>query len=87
MRIAGVKERSAWMKQVHIDEAKERLSDLIDATLRGEIVYIATDDERLVRLVPEGFAKGPRKAGGAKGQIKMADDFDAPLEEFAEYLK
>jgi antitoxin (DNA-binding transcriptional repressor) of toxin-antitoxin stability system len=75
------------MEQVHIDEAKERLSDLIDATLRGETVFIATDDERLIRLVPEGYAKGPRKAGSAKGPIKMADDFDAPLEEFEEYMK
>lgn len=27
-----------------------------------------------------------RKAGSAKGEIFMADDFDAPLEDFAEYM-
>ncbi len=27
-----------------------------------------------------------RKAGSAKGEIIMADDFDAPLEDFAEYM-
>lgn len=27
-----------------------------------------------------------RKAGSAKGEIFMADDFEAPLEDFAEYM-
>ena len=27
-----------------------------------------------------------RQAGSAKGQIKLAADFDAPLDEFAEYM-
>jgi hypothetical protein len=27
-----------------------------------------------------------RKAGSAKGEIFMSDDFDAPLEDFAEYM-
>ncbi len=27
-----------------------------------------------------------RKAGSAEGEIFMADDFEAPLEDFAEYL-
>ena len=27
-----------------------------------------------------------RKAGSAKDEIFMADDFDAPLEDFAEYM-
>jgi hypothetical protein len=28
----------------------------------------------------------PRKAGSAKGMVKMSDDFDAPLDDFAEYM-
>lgn len=27
-----------------------------------------------------------RKAGSAKGKFVMSDDFDAPLEDFAEYM-
>ncbi len=27
-----------------------------------------------------------RKAGSAEGEIFMSDDFDAPLEDFAEYM-
>lgn len=30
--------------------------------------------------------RGP-KAGSAKGKIWIADDFDAPLEDFADYMK
>jgi hypothetical protein len=36
--------------------------------------------------VPKIEARPRRKAGSAKGQIWMADDFDAPLEEFKEYM-
>ena len=28
----------------------------------------------------------PRKAGSAKGLVWMRDDFDAPLDDFAEYM-
>lgn len=31
-------------------------------------------------------ARQPRKAGSAEGQVKMADDFDAPLPDFDEYM-
>lgn len=75
------------MQQVSIDEAKTRLTDLIDAALRGETVSITTDDEQVVQLVPIGLGKGRRKFGSAKGQIWMSDDFDAPLEDFDEYMK
>jgi hypothetical protein len=37
------------------------------------------------KLKREG-APAPRKAGLAKGLIKMKDDFDDPLEDFAEYM-
>lgn len=29
---------------------------------------------------------GPRAGGSAKGKIWMADDFDAPLEDFKDYM-
>ena len=40
-----------------------------------------------MNLTPENkLAKKSRKAGSAKGQIKMADDFDEPLDCFVEYM-
>jgi antitoxin (DNA-binding transcriptional repressor) of toxin-antitoxin stability system len=75
------------MQQVTLDEAKERLQDLVDAALRGETVSIALDDEQAVQLVPTVRRRRPREPGSARGQIWMAEDFDAPLEEFKEYME
>ncbi len=74
------------MQRVDIDEAAKRLAALVDAAIGGEDVFIVMDAERVVRLVPVKQA-GRRVAGSAKGLITMADDFDAPLEDFREYME
>jgi antitoxin (DNA-binding transcriptional repressor) of toxin-antitoxin stability system len=74
------------MVKVALEEATTRLSDLIEAAVNGEAVYITTD-EQMIRLVPETVIKVPRQFGSAKGLIHMADDFDAPLEDFREYME
>ena len=74
------------MTQVTLDEAKEQLPSLIEAALGGEEVLI-TRNGHSVRLVP-CEEKPRRKAGSAKGLITyIADDFDAPLEDFKEYMR
>lgn len=74
------------MTQVTLDEAKEQLPALIEAALGGEEVLI-TRNGHSVRLVP-CEEKPRRKAGSAKGLITyIADDFDAPLEDFKEYME
>ncbi len=73
------------MHQVNIEEAKSNLPDLIDAAVNGEEVIIAKDEKHLVKLVPISAVKR-RKSGSAKGLITMSDDFDEPLEDFAEYI-
>jgi len=74
--------------QVNIHEAKTNLSKLIRLALAGEEVIIARNDVPVVKLMPLPEAKPKRRAGGAAGVILyMADDFDAPLEEFAEYME
>lgn len=74
------------MQQVNVGEATKQLPDLIDAAVRGEVVLITTDDRQIVRLVPVKHTSQPRRAGSAKGMIHMADTFDAPLEDFQEYI-
>ena len=67
------------------DEAKQKLLELIEAALRGQEVYITRDDQRIVQITAvSSRPHKKRKAGGAKGLIWMADDFDAPLDDFAE---
>jgi prevent-host-death family protein len=73
--------------QVTIHEAKTHLSRLIKKVLEGEEVIIAKGNQPLVKLVVLPETQLGRRIGGAKGLIKyMAEDFDAPLEDFQEYM-
>jgi len=74
------------MYQVKLDEAKVRLPDLIEAAVRGEGVFILKDDHRVVQLVPVELLKRHPQFGSAQGLVVMAEDFDAPLADFSEYM-
>jgi len=74
------------MKIVTIHEAKTNLSRLIQETLGGEEIWIAKGKKPLVKLIALEEARPARTPGTLPGLIlHMADDFDAPLEDFAEY--
>jgi antitoxin (DNA-binding transcriptional repressor) of toxin-antitoxin stability system len=73
------------MSQFNIAQAKSRFSELVDKALLGEEVVIARDNKPLLKLVPVG-ASARRQPGSAKGEVLyVAEDFDAPLSEFADY--
>ena len=74
------------MYQVNIHEAKTNLSKLIKKVVNGEEVVIAKGNKPLVKLVYLEGKKPKRKLGTAKGQIKIANDFDAPLNDFEDYI-
>ena len=64
------------MTQVNIAQAKAHLSELVQKALLGEEVIIARDNKPQVR-----------KFGSGKGSVLyIADDFDAPLDDFADYM-
>jgi len=65
------------MKQVNMHEAKTKLSRLIDEVEHGEEVIIARHNRPVARLVM--ISHCARKPGSMKGEIRMADDFNAPL--------
>lgn len=73
------------MSTVNIHEAKTHLSRLVDEAVRGGEVVIARSNRPLVKLVPIEEALPPRRLGTARGQVKIAGDFDHPLEDFEEY--
>lgn len=75
------------MHQVSIEEAKTTLPDLIEEAVGGDEVLIAKDDQHIVKLVPVSGTKPSPQFGSAKGLITMAQDFDAPLEDFAANYK
>ncbi|MFA5504550.1 MAG: type II toxin-antitoxin system Phd/YefM family antitoxin [Vulcanimicrobiota bacterium] len=75
------------MKQVNIHEAKTHLSRLIQDVLNGEEVVIARDNKPMVRLVLHESALPKRRPGRLPGLIlSMSEDFDAPLDDFMEYM-
>jgi antitoxin (DNA-binding transcriptional repressor) of toxin-antitoxin stability system len=47
------------------------------------------DEQKGVVYYPNAYppTKEPRRPGSAAGLIEIADDFDAPLEEFREYME
>lgn len=73
------------MFQITVKDAKIKLNDLIQAAENGEDILIVTDEQETIMLVQVEKSKKHRKSGSAKGMIEIADDFDAPLEEFKEY--
>lgn len=74
------------MAQATIHEAKTHLSRLIQRALAGEEVIIANAGTPVVRLVPILPPTRVRQLGGWKGRVSMAEDFDAELEDFSEYM-
>ena len=73
------------MENVNIYEAKTRLSELVREALAGEEVIISRNGKPAVRLVPIQKEKQKRELGFYAGKITIADDFDAPLDDFNEY--
>lgn len=66
---------------VNVHEAKTHLSRLLDQVRQGEEVIIAKAGKPVARLVAIKEERKRRVPGTARGQIKIAEDFDAPLPE------
>jgi prevent-host-death family protein len=71
---------------VDITEAPRRLLDLIQAVEHGEEVIITRNQQPLVQLIPFPQPTNRPQFGSARGLITIADDFDAPLDDFGEYM-
>ncbi len=76
------------MTNVSIQEAQARLTDLIHRLPPGDEVVITENNRPVARLVPAP-APGPkpRQPGTLRGTVlSMAPDFDAPLDDFKDYM-
>ena len=62
--------------RVNIHEAKTHLSRLIEQVAAGEDVVIARAGKPVARLVPYSEDPSPRRPGGWKGRVWIAEDFD-----------
>lgn len=63
----------------NIYEAKTALSRLVERAAAGEEIVIAKAGRPMARLVPLSPRARRRKPGGWEGQVRISDDFDAPL--------
>jgi prevent-host-death family protein len=72
---------------VNIHEAKTQFSKLVRRAEEGEEIVVRRGKEPVARIAPLEKRGGVRGFGSMKGEIWIADDFDEPLPEFAEYEK
>ena len=68
-------------------DAQSQLEKLLDDARQGKKILIVDENNQAVQLIPVTIPIKARKAGSARGQIKMSDDFDAPLSDFSEYME
>ena len=76
------------MATVNLDDAKAHLPELILGLSPGEELVIVQAGQPLATLTRTGSNQWPCKAGSAMNTKHwMAPDFDAPLEDFREYME
>ena len=76
------------MPTVTLDEAQARLRDIVAGLRPGEEVVLTENGQPLAKLVKTERTSWPCKAGSyKKPDFWMAPDFDAPLDEFKEYME
>jgi prevent-host-death family protein len=82
------------MTKVSIESAASRLPSLVEEVKTGEEVVLTENNRPVVRLVPitsdtseHGSRAAKPKFGSGRGLILyMSPDFDAPLDDFEDYM-
>lgn len=64
-------------------DAKAKFSEVVQKAMLGQTVIVTKENRPVVKIVPVKPVK--RVPGTGKG-IWMAPDFDAPLDDFSEYM-
>ena len=76
------------MATVNLDDAKAHLREIISGLNPGEELVIVQNGQPLATLTRACANQWPCKAGSAEDTKHwMAPDFDAPLDEFREYME
>lgn len=76
------------MATVNLSDAQAHLPEIISGLNPGEELVIVAFCEPLAKLTRTAPKQWPCKAGSAKAiNHRMAPDFDAPLDEFREYMQ
>jgi prevent-host-death family protein len=76
------------MQTVDVEKAQATLADLVRQVASGEEFTITQNGEPKAKLSAAPPRKRPQaKAGSLQGKIWMSPDFDAPLDDFKDYMK
>ncbi len=76
------------MTTLTLDDAQAHLREIVSRLQPGEEVVLTDNGQPLARLVRAERTNWPCKAGSAKDTVHwMAPDFNAPLDEFKEYME
>lgn len=76
------------MPTVTLEEAQAQLPELLKRLQPGEEIIITDQGQPLAQVKKAERTSWPCQAGTAKDKILwIAPDFDAPLEEFKEYME
>jgi antitoxin (DNA-binding transcriptional repressor) of toxin-antitoxin stability system len=76
------------MSSVSLQEAQANLASLLHQLIPGEELVIMENNHPLARIVRTEKAQSGRKLGTLQGTVLyIAEDFDAPLDDFREYME
>ena len=76
------------MSSLNIEDAPADLQRIVVGLKPGEELVLNANGQPLAKVVKLVRTSWPCKAGSAKDSVHwMAPDFDAPLEEFKEYME
>ena len=77
------------MTHISLSDAQANLPDLIHHLSPGDELIITEGDQPVARLIGSAQPqRKPRQPGTLKGSVLyMAPDFDAPLDDFKEYMQ
>lgn len=78
------------MYEVSVEEAGAKLPQILEDVKRGIEVIIKQNNIAIAKLSPPAAPENEQerpipKLGTAEGHVWIADDFDAPLDDFADY--
>ena len=78
------------MQTIDVNQAQSLFPRLIEAASAGEEVIITRNAEPFIKLSlingKHAKSSGRWEPGSAKGLMHIREDFDDPIEDFAEYL-
>jgi antitoxin (DNA-binding transcriptional repressor) of toxin-antitoxin stability system len=70
------------MQTITLQDAQNRLPELIDAAVSGEEVTIARSDGTIVSLMLFNPDRPKPRFGSAQGLVEILDGFDDPIDGF-----